>query len=493
MPQSAQNGKGERECSEFPFPELECCADLICEGHSITPDVKASMDKGFFWDPHDQKWTCYRRNYFSVHCYYTLTPNIPNGRLFLKRSDGTMDLVQAIGIRVQAAVDAPNGKTIELIQHTPKRDAGPKTDVKMFNMMPAMSDALTAHQLSTPIHGYTQSQQLYRPTPTATGPSLAFQDYVEPPSPEEMATAQASRASGSAGPGFLGGGQPQIANPGQETTHLFERIQFKCATANNGKRRATQQYFHLVAELHVDTRKAGDPVPQWNLVAKRTSDKVVVRGRSPSHYQDNANGGNGRGNGGAGSKFGGGSGARNMGHGMGPQMRSPGAGSSTTAGASMGYSGTNFGSFSFRTQTHYGLQGSPSDSGSGSDGINSSPFDDVSGSSGDGVHNSVNSHTFDESHQEPATISGSGRGVIRDINGYGYYPSPMYGGTSHQLPVPKSQGQPHVSTEPRDHAFRAEFPDGTVGTQWHFHGNQGQFQPWKNSKNLFPHIGGSYS
>ncbi|KAM3581610.1 hypothetical protein VKS41_005776 [Umbelopsis sp. WA50703] len=62
---------------------------------------------------------------------------------------------------------------------------------------------------------------------------------------------------------------------------MFERLQFKTATANNGKRRATQQYFHLNVEVFA---RCSDNSIQRVAICK--SLPVVVRGRSPGHYTD---------------------------------------------------------------------------------------------------------------------------------------------------------------------------------------------------------------
>ncbi|SAL99687.1 hypothetical protein [Absidia glauca] len=62
----------------------------------------------------------------------------------------------------------------------------------------------------------------------------------------------------------------------------FERIQFKSATANNGKRRAAQQYYVVVMELFAKTRYSGKMIP----VASTQSQPLVVRGRSPGHYAE---------------------------------------------------------------------------------------------------------------------------------------------------------------------------------------------------------------
>ncbi|KAI8363685.1 hypothetical protein B0O80DRAFT_434278 [Mortierella sp. GBAus27b] len=61
----------------------------------------------------------------------------------------------------------------------------------------------------------------------------------------------------------------------------FERVQFKTATANNGKRRAAQQYYQVHVDLFAELEN-GDTV----LVASSFSAPLVVRGRSPGHYAD---------------------------------------------------------------------------------------------------------------------------------------------------------------------------------------------------------------
>jgi len=73
--------------------------------------------------------------------------------------------------------------------------------------------------------------------------------------------------------------------------HTFERVQFESATANNGQRRAAQQFFHLVITLHADIAPLnsngpnGTHEPRWMPVRHLFSHGVVVRGRSPTHYK----------------------------------------------------------------------------------------------------------------------------------------------------------------------------------------------------------------
>ncbi|KAI9002015.1 hypothetical protein BC832DRAFT_533097, partial [Gaertneriomyces semiglobifer] len=79
------------------------------------------------------------------------------------------------------------------------------------------------------------------------------------------------------------GGNPHQYN-GIGTNQLvatFERLQFKTATANNGKRRAAQQYYILTMELYTILENG-----QQIKVATTESAPLVVRGRSPGHYAD---------------------------------------------------------------------------------------------------------------------------------------------------------------------------------------------------------------
>ncbi|KAJ3104636.1 meiosis-specific transcription factor ndt80 [Phlyctochytrium planicorne] len=81
--------------------------------------------------------------------------------------------------------------------------------------------------------------------------------------------------------------QPRLCEPMDPTVRhedsfhsvTFERLQFKSATANNGKRRAAQQYHVLLVELFVRC----DDGHQFK-VASSESAPLVVRGRAPGHY-----------------------------------------------------------------------------------------------------------------------------------------------------------------------------------------------------------------
>lgn len=72
--------------------------------------------------------------------------------------------------------------------------------------------------------------------------------------------------------------------PSDSCLATFDRLQFKLATPNNGRRKRTgaaQQFFVLVIELSV---LCDDD--QSFKIAFLESSPVIVRGRSPSHFSD---------------------------------------------------------------------------------------------------------------------------------------------------------------------------------------------------------------
>lgn len=78
------------------------------------------------------------------------------------------------------------------------------------------------------------------------------------------------------------GGNLHLASVGSNHNIVtFERMQFKTATANNGKRRAAQQYYEIVVDLYANTSTG-----KSFKVATTVSAPLVVRGRSPGHYAD---------------------------------------------------------------------------------------------------------------------------------------------------------------------------------------------------------------
>ncbi|KAM0328138.1 hypothetical protein ACHAQA_005544 [Verticillium albo-atrum] len=238
-------------------------------------EIQGNIDKGFFQS--DCEWTCYRRNYFSCICSYSLSPYYPTQPLQYQHIGSKQSYtVFGFAMSISAVVSDNDSHTIELVQHTPKRDKGPIARPDKIRLLPKPPPA-AHHPLG-----------LYGHDAGGGGPSRV--GYGE------------SYSGGHSG-GHSGG-------EGYQTEHTFERIQFKQATANNGKRRAAQQYYHLLVELWADV--GAQATDKFVRIAYRKSAKMIVRGRSPGHYQGERRGSTSSGPGGSGGSMGGFSGGTIM-------------------------------------------------------------------------------------------------------------------------------------------------------------------------------------
>lgn len=236
-----------------PFNETIVLHSIVINNNTtIKPEIQAKIHKGFFQV--DEKWTCYRRNYFSVSCSFSLRPWIPNVPLYLQLPNHT-ESIRSFSMSISAVVNTQDNEIRELVQHTPKRDKQSERKPGKVTLQPNQPPPLVLNHgsVSTPSH-------LGFGAPPASSMRMDYNHaYPTPPQPT----------------------QPP-------TQHTFERIQFQKATANNGKRRAQQQYYNLVVELYAEiSNPIGNGVDaQWVKIAKRLSHPMVVRGRSPGHYKD---------------------------------------------------------------------------------------------------------------------------------------------------------------------------------------------------------------
>lgn len=330
------------------------------DGQPVRPELFARIEKGFFQA--EQDWTCYRRNYFSLNCSYTLNPLVSPSSVYLVDAHGSTQHVHDLAMCIAAAVDGREGKVVELVQHTPKRDKGPQEKPQRISLMPR----------PPPSHAMYGSE-----------PSLP--------------------------PRALYASPPPMTGPQQEAS--FERIQFKSATANNGKRRAAQQYYHLIVELLADL---GPHAPdRWVKVASRMSAQVVVRGRSPGHYYSEA-----RSN----------------------QSQSHGGSGGSSAG------GSNY------TPTSSRLHGDPSPSTLGS----AAAYSNSNGFHTRSQHSHSHSHSLLSNYRtstaplhvplEPMLSSEEAKG-IDDPHCYLYYPSPLWEGADGQHTPSSSRQLPSILLE----------------------------------------------
>ncbi|KAL6896464.1 p53-like transcription factor [Trichoderma evansii] len=226
-----------------PLMSVQTSGSLQYEnGTPIKVEITGTVDKGFFLA--EGEWTCYRRNYMTCACSYSLQPHYANmGIHFVPPGTSQSFQVYGLYMSISAVVADNDQQSIELVQHTPKRDKGPTSKPEKV---------LLAPKNSVPPH----HTGMYSDNSSASGARAMYQD------------------------GY-GNGQG-VGQPATE--HTFERIQFKQATQNNGKRRAAQQYYHLMVELWADL---GSQTPdKFVKIAYRKSEKMIVRGRSPGHYQN---------------------------------------------------------------------------------------------------------------------------------------------------------------------------------------------------------------
>ena len=223
---------------------------IIASGQTVKPEIQAKIHNKKFLNV-DDKWTCYRRNYLAISCSFSLHP-WSTGPFHLKFLDQGTEQIRNFSISISAIVNAQHEEVRELVQHTPKRDKQSERPPGRVRLQPLQPSTLgIGHGSATASngqHGFTLTSQ-----------PAGLLDY----SSSYASTSQPS--------------QPP-------THHTFERIQFQKATANNGKRRAQQQYYNLVVDLYaeVDSPTGSD----WIKIARRVSQPMVVRGRSPGHYRD---------------------------------------------------------------------------------------------------------------------------------------------------------------------------------------------------------------
>ncbi|KAL5043897.1 hypothetical protein BDW71DRAFT_113874 [Aspergillus fruticulosus] len=232
-----------------PFHDTTPIHTVISGNQIVRAEIGAKIHKGFFQV--DDKWTCYRRNYFSISCSFSFHQGA-QGPFFLKY-EGRTERIHQFSMSISAIVNEQHNEVRELVQHTPKRDKQSERPPQRVVLQPTQNPGMVPSLGSTSTtaqHGFPLMSQ-------SAGIGMEY--------------------------GSTYGGAPQQPQP--PTQHTFERIQFQKATANNGKRRAQQQYYNLVVDLYAEiSNQLGGT--EWVKIARRLSYPMVVRGRSPGHYKD---------------------------------------------------------------------------------------------------------------------------------------------------------------------------------------------------------------
>lgn len=190
------------------------------QGHPVQVDIFANIHKNFIMG--ENYYICYRRNYISCSCSFSITPYHPDMQMYFTHfNSSTLVPIAGFAMCMSAIVSTDKHKEVHILQRTPKRDKGPARAPAKQPMAPRSKE-----DLMIPQHLFTQ--------------------YDLP------------------------------------TEYNFDRIQFKTATANNGERRSKQQCYRLVVELWANVGLTADD--RWVKVAMQVSADIVVRGRSPGYY-----------------------------------------------------------------------------------------------------------------------------------------------------------------------------------------------------------------
>ncbi|KAI8074300.1 uncharacterized protein B0P05DRAFT_455649, partial [Gilbertella persicaria] len=202
------------------FSSTKSCDNLYSSDKQtlLSVRVQSKMDRGFFLADND--WTCYRRNYFQVSSVFSVH-----------------------GFNHYYSVNEPR-------VYVRMEEDGSLQPVQRFLL-----------GISARVANSDKEIELIQHTPKRDkGPQ--FKPEPKPITP--------------------GGNLTMSSVANNQNIVTFERVQFKTATANNGKRRAAQQYYICIAELFAETDRN-----QLVKIAYCQSAPLVVRGRSPGHYADN--------------------------------------------------------------------------------------------------------------------------------------------------------------------------------------------------------------
>lgn len=208
----------------------------------VNVTIIAGLHKNFFQA--EGEWTCYRRNYMSCACSFQLTPFYPGYDLFFTAEDKSAPaLVYGLAMSISAAVAGNEQQPIPLDLYTPKRDPKKTLKAQKIPMVPLNVGTMDRRDMSSAnVAWYLRNRT---PPDSSSGPI-----------PTEL-----------------------------PTEHTFERVQFRQATQNNGKRRAAQQFYHFVVEVWASVLGKNGSY-EYVKVASQKSHKMIVRGRSPGHYQN---------------------------------------------------------------------------------------------------------------------------------------------------------------------------------------------------------------
>ncbi|OLY83036.1 Transcription factor vib-1 [Smittium mucronatum] len=305
----------------------------IYPNNVATPKLKCKVDRGFFLS--SGEWTCYRRNYFQISssfelCYEPSSVDGFNSDIISSDASFNPDTSKDKGDRFNSSApssgrDDPDslappinsqGETTPQKSNTDNRnqlstspsflvlDSQSKKSfpVSSFSLGISAQAVLDDSGNSSPSIPYKRIDLIQHTPKRDKGPQITPPNLeivpVEKPSFNRPHPQQRTSNSQMINNNYVPGANPFSSSSQSNYTVCFERLQFKTATANNGKRRAAQQYYKLILTLYAEL-KSGKRLS----IACISSAPLVVRGRSPSHYSDNSSSANSAGHGGQSIRF----------------------------------------------------------------------------------------------------------------------------------------------------------------------------------------------
>ncbi|KAI9043200.1 p53-like transcription factor [Aspergillus affinis] len=90
-----------------PFHDTSILQPIMAGEQTIKPEIQAKIHKGFFQI--NENWTCYRCNYISVSCSFSLQP-WTDGPMFLTFPDSTTQRIIAFSMTISAIVNGQYSK-----------------------------------------------------------------------------------------------------------------------------------------------------------------------------------------------------------------------------------------------------------------------------------------------------------------------------------------------------------------------------------------------
>ncbi|KAL4799876.1 hypothetical protein BDV19DRAFT_353951 [Aspergillus venezuelensis] len=103
-----------------PFHQTTNSYSIVWGNQLLQPSIEAKIYKGFFLV--NDKWTCYRRHYFSILCSFYLHPSASvHGPFFLK-ADNQVKRIHRFSMSVSAVANGRYNDITKLVQHTRRSD-----------------------------------------------------------------------------------------------------------------------------------------------------------------------------------------------------------------------------------------------------------------------------------------------------------------------------------------------------------------------------------